>query len=118
MKKFTNEGKGAPHSRFFWVNPSNTRVSSYLIIFPLCLLPPLPSVSSVGLQAKMLAPKILNQVGPCLIRDYRSCKLCLFLLSDILVGVRSSASPAIFGRADFDPLDKHKYAYTIFTSNR
>lgn len=41
---------------------------------------------------------------------------CLF--ADILVGTRSSASPAIYGRKDFDPIDKHKYAFTIFTSNR
>ena len=38
--------------------------------------------------------------------------------SDILVGVRSSASPAVFGRKDFDPLNKHKYAFTIFTGSR
>ena len=40
------------------------------------------------------------------------------LYLDVLVGTRSSASPAIFGRKDFDPIDKHKYAFTIFTSNR
>jgi len=37
---------------------------------------------------------------------------------DILVGVRSSASPAVFGRKDFDPMNKHKYSFTIFTSSR
>lgn len=39
-------------------------------------------------------------------------------ITDILVGTRSSASPAIFGRKDFDPIDKHKYSFTIFTRNR
>lgn len=38
--------------------------------------------------------------------------------SDILVGVRSSASPAVFGRKDFDPVNKHKFAFTIFTNVR
>ena len=42
--------------------------------------------------------------------------VCFF--TDTLVGIRSSASPAIYGRKDFDPIDKHKFAFTIFTSNR
>ena len=40
------------------------------------------------------------------------------IFSDILVGVRSSASSAVIGRKDFDPMNKHKYAFTIFTSTR
>ena len=38
--------------------------------------------------------------------------------TDILVGVRSSASQAILRRRDFDPIQKHKFAFTIFTSTR
>ena len=49
--------------------------------------------------------------------------VCLFTItnntfSDILVGVRSSASSAVIGRKDYDPMNKHKYAFTIFTSTR
>ena len=40
------------------------------------------------------------------------------LATDRLVGVRTSASSAILQRKDFDPLDKHKYTFTIFTDSK
>ena len=41
-----------------------------------------------------------------------------FLFTDSLIGVRHSASSAILRRKDFDPIVKHKYAFTIFTKNK
>ena len=38
--------------------------------------------------------------------------------AEYLVGVRSSASPTVIGRKDFEPLGQHKYAFTILTATR
>ena len=46
------------------------------------------------------------------------CKKITTVLTDILVGVRSSASPVVFSRKDFDPMNKHKYSFSIFTASR
>lgn len=53
-----------------------------------------------------------------LISWYGSMKSPKDIRSDVLVGIRSSASPAVVNRKDFDPLHKHKYAFTIFTRSR
>ena len=43
--------------------------------------------------------------------------LCICFI-DFLVGVRSSASTSILKRKDFDPVAKHKFAFTVFTNNK
>ena len=37
---------------------------------------------------------------------------------EMLAGVRSSASPAVVRRKDFDPLHQHKYTFTVSTTKR
>eukprot|EP00731_Ephydatia_muelleri_P030709 Em0022g223a len=77
INKFTNNGKGPLHPRFFVVDPSRM-----------------------------------------LITWHGSMKSSKDIRSDVLVGVRSSASKGVVSRKDFDPLNRHKYAFTIFTRSR
>lgn len=35
-----------------------------------------------------------------------------------MVGVRSSASTSVLKRKDFDPVTKHKFAFTIFAKDK
>ena len=42
----------------------------------------------------------------------------LNLFTDKLLDVRSSVSPLVQGRKDFDPVVKHRYAFTILTTHR
>lgn len=81
INKFTNDGKGPLHQRFFWVNPLSMTI---------CW--------SKTIESRYVSNKEMK--------------------SDVLVGVRSSASSSILQRKDFDPLNKHKFTFTMFTNNR
>jgi hypothetical protein len=81
MNKFTTNGKGPVHSRFFWVDPTTMKIHW-----------------AKNIEARYIVNKDTNE--------------------DQLIGVRSSASNAILKRKDFDPVNRHKYAFTIFTKDK
>ncbi|XP_065884108.1 ankyrin repeat, PH and SEC7 domain containing protein secG-like [Dysidea avara] len=77
MYKFTEDGKGPMHKRFFTVLIDKQK---------LC-------------WAKSAEPADKD------------------IKSDKLLNVRSSVSPLVQGRKDFDPVVKHRYAFTILTTH-
>lgn len=78
MYKFTEDGKGPMHLRFFTV--------------------------------------VIDKQKLCWAKSAEAADKDI--KSDKLLNVRSSVSPLVQGRKDFDPIVKHRYAFTILTTHR
>lgn len=116
MNKFTSDGRGPLHPRFFWVDPTTMKVLLYnTAALEYCLLRYIgPKLSKLVISTL----KIQNQVCKTSMTGFKRV-LCLCIgFIDFLVGVRSSASTSILKRKDFDPIAKHKFAFTVFTNNK